>query len=188
MFKNYLKIAWRQIRRNKLFSSLNIFGLASSMAVCLLLILILMDQYSYDSFHTHGDQLYRVISAKSSGTVHPNRATMATAPLSLAQPLAADYGFVEQTTRLLPLDGVFRKAGKELPEAENGLGVDPTFLNMLSFGWVKGNATTALASPQSIVLTEETAAKFFPNQNPIGEQLSLDAVGEMTVTGVIPNP
>jgi len=65
MLKNYIKIALRQLWQHKLFSALNIFGLATSMSVCLLLIMILSDQYSYDAFHEKGDHIYRVISASS---------------------------------------------------------------------------------------------------------------------------
>lgn len=188
MLKNYLLVAWRQISRNKLFSGLNIFGLATSMSVCLLLILIVEDQYSYDTFHTNGDHIYRVISAKSEGAIVPQKARLATTAMSLAEPLSSDYNFIERATLLVPVEGFFKKDGIELPGTDGGLVVEQDFLNIFSFGWLQGDAVTALTQPRSVILTQETAEKFFPGQNPVGEELIVDVMGSFTVTGVIPDP
>ncbi|MCR9286300.1 MAG: ABC transporter permease [Bacteroidetes bacterium] len=188
MYRNYFKIAIRQILKHKLFSALNIFGLAVSMAVCLLVIMILTDQFSYDSFHENGDRIYRVISDRQEQDVPLSEPRMATTSLRLGEVLPEQYPFVEKTTRIVGVGGVFEYEGKRLTTEDNGYLVDSDFLDMFSFGWIKGDKKTALAKPRTIVLTKKTADTFFPDSDPIGKVISFEDVGEYEVTGLLPDP
>lgn len=182
MFANYFKIAFRQIRRHKLFSGLNIFGLATSMSICLLIIMMLADQFSFDQFHTHKDDMYRVLSMYVEKGQTIDRMTATTA-LRLADELTTSYPFVKKATRMLATTKDATGGEKTLPI--RGKWVDPEFLEMFSFDWVKGDKKTALQNPESIILTEETAYKFFENKDPLGEVISFDKWGEFMVTGVM---
>src|SRR4051812_11386333 len=98
MIKNYLKIAFRNLKRHKLFSFINIFGLALSMSICLLVLMHLKDQLSYDDFHPHPNRTYRIITALSNK--EGNSFRFASSPLPLAAALSNNYDFIEQTTRI----------------------------------------------------------------------------------------
>ncbi|MEL6923380.1 MAG: ABC transporter permease, partial [Bacteroidota bacterium] len=188
MFRNYFKIAYRQLLKHKLFSALNIFGLATSMSVCLLLIMILADQYGYDEFHKNKDRLFRVTSARAEPSIPLTQPTLATTSLELKNYLQEGYPFVSSTTRLAQTGGVFRKDNQPMYADNVGYYVDASFLDMFSFGWTAGNAATALTQPYSIVLTQEAADKFFPEGNALGQVLNFDELGAFTITGLMPDP
>ncbi len=187
MFKNYIKIAFRQLRKHKLFSALNIFGLATSMSVCLLLIMIIADQYGYDDFHDNGNRIYRVISASSENQL-PTQASFATTSRTVASDLKADYPFVENTVRLLTIGETVHIGEKKFEENVHALLVDQSFLETFSFGWTTGDQRTALLEPRSVVLTEGAAKRFFPYSDPMGATITLSDLGEYTVTGILPDP
>lgn len=188
MLKSYFKIAFRQILKYKLFSAVNIFGLAVSMAVCLLLIMIMQDQYGYDSFHENGERIFRVISAKTEKGQNAKPADHATTALSLAEKLTTNYPFVKKTTRLAEVGMNIKKGENALNSNETGFAVDNVFAQMFSFGWIEGDQRTALQNPRSVVLTETTADQLFPNTAPLGENVEIDKLGFFTVTGVMPDP
>lgn len=189
MYQNYLRIALRQLWRHKQFSALNIFGLASSMAVCLLVILVFEDQYGYDKFHTNSDHIYRVVSTTSYEDPLPPQPQLATTALSLAQPLEEDYDFIDKTTPIIHQIGFFKRNNQLLPGTDHGgFFVEEDFLSIFSFDWQSGNEEEALVNPRSIVLSETTAQKFFPDEDPLGQTLLVDILGDFTVTGIISDP
>lgn len=188
MIKNYLKIALRQLWKNKLFSALNIFGLAVSIAVCLLLILVLADQYGYDEFHEGKEKIYRIITDKKEVGTYPKRPTYATTALSVAERLIYDFTFVDAATRIVELYGKFKVGNQRFKDFESGLAVDQSFLDVFTFNWVAGDQRTALMEPRSIVLTESTAKSMFPYSDPIGATVEYDELGQYIVTGIISNP
>ncbi len=188
MYNNYLKIAFRQLRKHKLFSALNIFGLATSMAVCMLVIMAVRDQYSYDEFHENGDRIYRVISNQAAINIPLKTAQYANSPLSLAEPLKEKYPFIEQVTRVFRQSADFKINGKTFGAEGGGYAVDPEFLEIFTFGWQAGDKSTALANPRSIVLTEPTAKMFFPEAEALGATVQMGDFGDFTVTGIIPEP
>jgi len=188
MIKSYIKIAFRQILKHKLFSLLNIFGLAMSMSVCLLLIMVLADQYGYDEFHKNKDRLYRVLSARQEKAIPILKPRLATSSLVLKDKLKEEYGFIENTTRILQFENSFNVEGKVLYTDNTGYVVDPSFLKMFSFGWIEGNEATALSQPNSIVLTQEAADKIFPDGNALGQVFEYGDMGNFTITGIMPQP
>lgn len=187
MLKNYLKITIRQLWKNKLFSTLNIFGLATSMSVCLLLIMILTDQYGYDTFHEKGDRIYRVTSAKAANRVL-HRPHYATTALTVAEDLKEKYPFVEGAVRFHQ-NGIeaVQIGDKKIPHDGVAYFVDQDFLEVFSFGWIAGDKRTVLLKPRSVVLTENAAKRFFPYRDPLSETLELDGLGTFTVTGILPD-
>jgi putative ABC transport system permease protein len=181
MLYNYLKIAIRNLLRHKLFSFINIFGLAAGMSVCLLALMQVREVLEYDRFHPHPERTYRILTDahKADG----NNWRLASAPLPLGEVLARDYGFVEKTTRIYyepGLKGELRYGRKELPV--EGAFVDPAFYEV--FGYPLATGRPAI-EPRTVLLTRETAERFFGRENPVGKTLSSKSLGDFTVSGVL---
>ncbi|MEL6674263.1 MAG: ABC transporter permease [Bacteroidota bacterium] len=186
MLKNYFRVAFRQLRSHRLFSTLNILGLASSLSVCLLIIMMLVDQYSYDTFHTHKDELFRVVSKKYSGEAGdamPN----ATAPMPLAEELRNNYPWIDATVRIGSPSEQDIKVGEQI-KPFTVMFTEQSFLEVFSFGWLEGQESTALTDPQSVVLTQEAADFFFPEGNALNQLVTVGGLGEYLVKGIMPSP
>ena len=182
MLSNYILVAVRNIRRHKLFSFINIFGLALSLSFCFLVIMIIRDQNSFDSFHQDSEELYRVltIAHRKSGGTEP----YATSPQPLGDALAAQSPGVEQTLTLS--EGLRGEVVKGLSAIHiNGFFVSPGFFDVFGFELSKGNPSTALSQPNNIVLTQETADKLFEEGDPLGQTVAVGGLPEFTVTGVL---
>ncbi len=183
MIFNYLKVAIRNIKKYKVFSAINILGLAASLSVCLLIILFIYDQKSYDRFHEDKDRIYRVTTDfKSQGNLSSQR--YATSPANLSEILREEYPSIEEATIIRRrISGEAEANGKVI--RVNGLYTDPGFFDVFSFQMVSGNPETALQYPGSIVLSKETAVKFFGEENPIGKAFNVTGRGDFTITGVV---
>lgn len=171
MLKNYFKTAWRNIIKNKTFSFINIFGLAVSMSVCLLIILIVADQKSYDDFHTNKDRIYRVHTQSNDGVTKPT----ASSALPLALELRKFNG-VEASA------GLVRNIGgdifyKDKTASGGGYFADGNLFKILDYKLKAGNAATALNQPFSLVISEELATQLFNNENPIGKIVKFNDTG-----------
>jgi putative ABC transport system permease protein len=172
MLKNYIKIAWRNLLKNKTFSFINIVGLAVSMAVCLLIISIIADQKSYDQFHANKNRIYRVRTVGVNG----NDMKTATSALPLAQKLKTDYTGIEQTASLV------RNIGGDLFFEEKiasggGYFADGNLFKILDFTLSKGDVNTALQNPFTMVISDEIATQLFGSQNPIGKAIRFSDKG-----------
>lgn len=183
MITNYLKVALRNIKKYKSFSLINVLGLAVSISICLLIILFIYDQKNYDRFHEDKERIYRITSEfKSSNNFSSNR--YATSPASLVDILRNDYPSVESATVIRRrIGGEAEAAGKII--RVNGLYADADFLDVFSFELLLGDRETVLSSPGNIILSKETAEKFFGDQNPVGEKFEVIGRGEFEVKGVI---
>jgi len=196
MFRNFIKVGLRNLWKNKTFSFINIFGLAVSMSICLLIILMLADQREYDQFHQHKERTYRILSdAGKKATKY------ASSPKPLARSLYEEYPIVESSTCLqtgLGGDATFRQKKMEM----RGYFADEYFFDIFSFDLVRGNQKEALNAPGSIVLTRAFADKLFGSSDPLGQTITFEDRGlphldisgvdnppvdwgEFTVTGVI---
>ena len=184
LFANYFKVGFRQIKKHKLFAGLNILGLATSMSVCLLIIMILQDQYSYDLFHKKKDRIYRVISGQVQGNGQPTSAQSQYAPLSVGEELENNYSFVESVVKLAGFFDALTWKDKNI--ADEGGWANQAFLDVFSFGWIAGNQKTALANPNSVVITEAVAKEFFKDIDPVGQILKSGDYGDFIITGVMP--
>ncbi|MBC7848413.1 MAG: ABC transporter permease, partial [Chitinophagaceae bacterium] len=158
MFRNYIKIAVRTLMKNKLFSFINIFGLALSMAICMLVLLRVKDQLSYDKFLPQTDRTYRIISqlTNKQGTDY----RFATSPLPFLGNLTANYNLIENAIRIYRPGTQQVTANKKSLEL-NGAFADDSFFKVFGFTFKTGNKSSALQSPNSIVLSKNSAERLF---------------------------
>lgn len=186
MLRNYFKIALRSMARQRLFTIVNLMGLSLAMAVCLLLITIIHDHKSYDSFHADASRIFRIISKNAVRSSFFNG--VATSPLPFKDALVNNYPFIEAATNLRhDFRGEAQSALKVLHV--NGYYTDPGFFQVFSFDLEEGDEATAFSAPFSVVLTRETAEKFFgKKQSYLGEVLELTGRGPFKVTGIIAMP
>lgn len=185
MLKNYLKVTWRNIRKAKVFSVINILGLAVSMAVCLLIILFIYDQQSYDRFHENKDHIYRLNTSYNSYS-NQQFENYATSPTILTEPLQNQFPGIELVSNIQGnFSGEIRYQETTVPLS--GIYADTTFFDIFSFKLVKGNTNTALKEPGSIILTEKSAQKIFGNRDPMGKVITALGNRDFTVTGIMQN-
>ena len=172
MFKNYFKTAIRNLVKNKTFSFINIIGLAVSMSVCLLIILIIADQKSYDQFHQNKDRIYRVQAAIKGD----NGMKMGSSPLPLAEHLKKNYTGIEAAA------GLVRNIGGDIfykDKIASGAGyfTDGNLFKVMDYGLQQGDVRTALENPFSLVISEELARQLFYNEDPVGKLVKFNDTG-----------
>ena len=186
MLNNYFKIAIRNFGKQKLYSFINVFGLALGIACVLLLTLFVLNEKSYDQFHTKQDRLFRVVQrvTEPDGKVIEHSASI---PWAVGPAMHTDYPDAPnvrmykawQKSPLIKYENL----DKGFYEQEVFF-VDTTFFNIFTFPLIKGNPATALQHPQSVVLTESIARKYFGEADPMGKTLRLENSMDLTVTGV----
>ena len=182
MLRNYLKIAFRTLQKNRLVSFINIFGLGLSMSVGMMELIIVQTELGYDKFHPYPDRTFRVTCGYKQK--NGNSFQLASTPFPLCAKLAADSNIVEKVVNVYPaLNGNAQVAAKEF--YINGAFTQPSFFDVFGFTLEAGNPQTALQQPNSIVLTKATAEKFFDKTNPLGKTITLLKKGEYIVTGVL---
>ncbi|MDX1910549.1 MAG: FtsX-like permease family protein [Saprospiraceae bacterium] len=182
MIQNYLKLALRNLGKNRLFAGLNILGLALSMSVGLLVLLLFRDAYRYDQFHPARERIYRINTEALRKDGDSER--YASTPFPVGEALAEGFTQTEEMTRLRrDFNGEARSNGKLLPL--EGLYADPAFFHVFGFSLQEGNVATALTQPMTVVLTQETADRFFPRESAIGKTLEISGYGAFQVTGVL---
>jgi putative ABC transport system permease protein len=190
MVRNYFKIAFRNIIRNKIFSLINILGLAVGMACFILITLWIQDELSFDKFHENKDNLYLLT------IIHPNDIVDRNVPYALAPRLADEFPEFSQFTRIYEYGLLSTCTFKYQPETGNPVifyednvnFVDPAFFSMFSFPFIYGSPETAFQNPNSLVITDEMATKYFGHDNPMGRVLNLNNRQDLVVSGVIRIP
>lgn len=182
MFKNYIKTALRGLWKNKVFSAINIVGLAAGLAVCLLIVLYVTDELSYDKYNEHADRIYRINSDILFNNT-PYNATNSPRPLAAA--LIRDYPQVEQMVRVVAQGNVLVKKGNENIQEHRSALVDSSFFKVFSVTMLQGDKGTALNKPDAIVIDETIAKKYFGRVDVVGQTLFLDNTAPYKITGVI---
>jgi putative ABC transport system permease protein len=182
MFKSYFKIAFRSLWKNKGFSALNIIGLATGLAVCLLIVLYVKDELSYDKYNVNANRIYRL---DADIYFNNTEADMATAPDPLPPALIRDYPEVEQMVRVNNQGDILIKKDNQNIQDHHAAFVDSTFFKVFTFPMIAGNANTALDEPNSIVIDETTAKKYFNSTDVVGKTLYVDNSINCKITGVI---
>jgi putative ABC transport system permease protein len=185
MLKNCLKVALRNLLRHKGYSFINIAGLAVGITCCLLILLFVQDELGYDRYHEKADRIYRLmVENQAEGRVFNN--ALSSAPMVPA--LLRDYPEIESAVRLYPVDAsvLVSYDDKEFYE-ERFFYADAAVFEVFTFPFVKGDPRTALTEPNTVVLTEEMAHKFFGREDPIDKTIKLNQVSKYVVTGVIKN-
>jgi len=177
---NYLKIAARRFRRQKVYSLINISGLAVGMTCCILMFLWVQHEWSFDRFHENGEDIYRIINRiETSEHISLNART----PTPLGPYLEKTYPEVIRTVRFQGFDGWRVKSEGKTFHNDNLGTADPGFFQMFSFPFIQGDPKTALEDRYSIVITESMAKKYFGEADPMGKVVTLGH--DYTVTGVI---
>lgn len=181
MFRSQILIALRTILKNKVFSLINIFGLSISMSVCLLVIMLIVDQYSSDRFNPDRNRIYRI----NTKTIWEGREDVfATSPIALANAISNTSTEVEKVAIVRKrFGGDVRIAEKILPL--QGIYANEYFFDVLHLNLMKGDPKLALKDPYSIVLTPSSAIKLFGGMDVMGKTIGIDNNGEYTVTGIL---
>ncbi len=167
MFKNYLKVAYRNLLNNKLYAFINILGMGVAIAFCIVAYLNHTYNYIFDDFHENADQVFRI---KAVRLVNEQEQKWGMVPRPLAPALLADFPVVEKAVRMTRVDAAFKYGDNVFNEAI--LHADPAFFEMFDFPLKYGNPDV-LQDKSRIVLSEESAAKYFGEENPIGKQITL---------------
>lgn len=183
MLKNYLTIAFRNLRKQSFYSFINIGGLAVGVAACLVIVLFIIDELSYDKYNTKADRIFRIDNEiKFGGNYYHINTSSAPAAHTLLQ----DYPEIESTVR-------FRRSGSYLVKTANGVeGIkesnvvwaDSTFFQIFSIPVLEGDPATALNQPASIAISKHIANKYFPNKSALGQSLILDNNYNAKITAV----
>jgi putative ABC transport system permease protein len=186
MLKNYLTIAFRQLKKQGFYSVINIVGLAVGIAACLLIVLFITDELSYDRYSKNSDRIYRVNNDISFGG---NAAGLAVSAAPVGHAMQQDYPEVESTVR-------FRYSGAYLVKTADGndnirennvAWTDSTFFRIFDIPVLEGNPDKALAEPEAVAISRRMAEKYFPGKSALGGTIILDNVRRAHVTAVYEN-
>jgi putative ABC transport system permease protein len=181
MLKSYFLVAWRNLKRNKAFSFINIAGLAIGMASAILILLWIQYEVNYDQFFNNKDRIYEVWNRyNQDGELQSWKNT----PKVMAQAIQRDYPEVERTTRVNYSFPLLFSAGDKKVEVR-GTMVDSSFLQVFSFPLLQGRGDQVLQDMYSVVITESMAKQLFGNEDPMGKILKVDNRESFTVTGVL---
>ena len=184
MFKNYFLIAWRNLKNSKAFSFINISGLAIGLATCLLILLYVKDELSYDRYNEKADRIYRIDGdLKFAG----NHFVIAVAPEPMGATMKRDYPEVEQTVHFRSYGGVLVRKGQQNIHEDKVVYTDSTLFSVFTLPMIQGDPAHALAEPKSVVITEKTAMKYFNSTDVVGKYLVVNDTTNLKVTGVIKN-
>ena len=183
MLKNYFKIAWRNLIKNRIMFGINIIGLAIGITSCIMIALFVIDELSYDRFNKKADQIVRVVlKANVNGETINEAVVMA----PVAETFKKDLPEVLDATRMTNLYNPEIKSGSKIYRDSKFAYVDPNFFTIFTLNIINGNTKNPLDQPNTIVITESQVLKYFGNDNPIGKQLRLENYNrEYTVTAII---
>ncbi|MCB0632115.1 MAG: ABC transporter permease [Saprospiraceae bacterium] len=185
MYQHYFKIAWRSMLKQKLYSGINIGGLAIGLSCFILIMLYIRHELSYDEFFSDANRTYRLYQ-RQAGNVYLGSDYFALTPAGLAGALREEVPEVVHATTIVDRSALL--AGETNNFYEEGLLGDASFFDVFPFTFLQGDPKTALAQPASIVLTRTLAGKIFGRQDPIGQTLTYQNDQPFTVTGVVEDP
>jgi putative ABC transport system permease protein len=181
MLRNYLLIALKNIRKQKLFSLINISGLTIGITCCLMLFLFILNEFSFDTFHRNGKNIYRIMRT---GELNGEAREVAYVSPAYATALLNDYpDAIKQAVRVVPDNDLITYKNVSYNEKHIYL-TDSNFFQFFDFALIKGKAATVLSEPNSIVLTKTSAKKYFGKEDPIGKMVEFNKKRQLKVTGV----
>ena len=186
MFRNYVKVAIRNLQRNKGFTAINVAGLSIGLATCLLIVFYVADELRYDKYNTRANNIYRADMEVKFGH---NANSYAAVQSGFADEVKKDFTTVEQVVRLRPAyeqpAGFHVKKGSSVLQETSVIYADASLFQVFTLPMITGNPATALAEPNAAVLTESLAKKYFGAVNVVGQTLVLNDTLTFKVTGVI---
>jgi len=186
MFRNYFKIGWRNLVRHKAYAAINIVGLSLGIACAILIFTLVTFHLGFDRFHEGRDRIYRVTTE-----FHDEKISyIGAVPQPLGKAFRTDYSFAEATARIMTFHKslITLTGEREVKKFEEEKGVafaEPSFFDIFNFPLVKGDKRTALASPNSAIITEAIAKKYYGAADPIGKTIRLDNKINFTITGIL---
>jgi len=188
MIKNYFKIAWRHLQRNKSYAFINVAGLTLGVTCSILIFILVRFQLSFDNFHPDAGRIYRVVT----DIHHDNISYSSGTPFPLGKTLRDEYTFAEKLARARTFDNalVSISDGKELRKFEEKGGLtfaEPEFFDIFNFPLIKGEKS-ALAAPNTAFITEKLAHKYFPGKDAIGQTIRIDNSINCTIAGILKDP
>ncbi|GGH19164.1 ABC transporter permease [Mucilaginibacter phyllosphaerae] len=179
MFKTYLKLAYRNITKDKAYAIINITGLAIGLASSILILLWVQNELSYDKFHKNAGQIYRI-----SNNLDGSKTTGS--PAGLPAAIRMQMPAIKSTVRLLSgYPSVLLESGNNKFEEKRAFYADPAFMDVFSYTLLKGDKATALKQTDGVLITQATALKYFGNQDPMGKVMRKDNKDNVVVTGVL---
>jgi putative ABC transport system permease protein len=186
MFKNYLKVAFRSLNKNRTYALINILGLALGLMVTILVFIFVKDETSYDKHWNGYDRMYRTgIKADMMG----QKMDAPVSPSPMAQALRTEFDEVETATRFQPVrQEILMRREQNKVYIQKGVYADSSFFNVFDYEFVHGDAKSALNEPNALVLTEETASKLFGDKNAMGEIVNYDNRRDYIVKGIVKEP
>ncbi len=183
MFKNYINIALRTLKRNRIYSFINIFGLAVGMAICFLVLLYVQNEFSYDRFHQKTNQIYRITTEWQ---IEGHSQVYQTTAAPLAPALLDEFPEVIDAVRMTRQGAIINHKNQSFAESHIYM-VDPSFFKIFSFPLIRGNPETVLNDKNSIVLTEKSAEKYFAGEDPVGKTITFFNRFDFKVMGIAKN-
>ncbi|UCE66418.1 MAG: ABC transporter permease, partial [Candidatus Zixiibacteriota bacterium] len=184
MFKNFLIISFRNLAKNKTYSLINIAGLAMGMACCLMITLWVQNEFSYDRFHENSDRIYRLCCDGQLGG-RTIRAPISSPPTGPA--MVRDFPEVKSSVRIENISTVPVKYQDKVFFEKNILYADNSIFDVFSFPLISRSEEAPLAKPYTMVITENTAQRYFGGENPLGKTMRLNNEEDYTVTGIVEN-
>lgn len=181
MLKNYFTVAIRNLRKHSFYSFINVAGLSIGLAICMIIILFVINETSYDKHFANADRIYRIKSEIKFGGNHYN---MLYAPPVMANALVTEFPEVEAAVRFRQRGSYLVKRSMDNIKEDHVIWTDKDFFNVFSIPVIAGNAERALAEPNSIAISEEIAQKYFPDENALGQTLILDNDMNMKITAI----
>lgn len=183
MFKNYIKITLRNIKRHKSVSVINITGLAIGITCCILILLWVQDELSFNQFHENADNIYRINKKYQLGNeTGYNLST----PFALARSVKENYAEVKDATNFYRQRALVKSGDKSFTESRVCF-TDSSFFNMFSFQFLESNFKIPLSDPNSIIISEDIGKKYFGDSPPLGKVLTVDNRTDYVVSGIIQN-
>ncbi|PWU04436.1 MAG: cell division protein FtsX [Bacteroidetes bacterium] len=185
MFRNYLKIAFRSLRKSRGFTALNIVGLATGLGVCLLIVLYVTDELSYDRYHVNADRIYRI---DEDSYINNTQYIAATTSKFFGPALVASYPKIQQMVRFSHVGDLLVRKGNNHVLDHHFTFADSTIFKVFTLPMIAGDPNTALNNPQSIVIDEAAALRYFNSTDVVGRTLEVGSNNTLLkVTGVIRN-
>ncbi len=185
MFRNYVKVALRNLRHNKAYATINVLGLALSMACGILIFGLIKYHVGFDKFHPDPDRIYRIVTESHRDEVNYTQSV----PPPLGKVFRNDYTYAEKVARVVNVSPVITiETGKEKKKFKEKDGVtfaEPEYFEIFNFPLVQGDKKTALVEPNSAIITESIAKKYFGNENPVNKTFYIDNKFVFKITGVL---
>jgi putative ABC transport system permease protein len=186
MLRNYVKIAWRNLWKNKSYTFINILGLSSGIACAVLIFTLVSYQFSFDTFHPASDRVYRIVTEYHyDGTEYQPGV-----PQPLGKAFRNDFSFIEKSARVFTYDDALislpgEKEVKKFQEDDGVAYAEPEFFDIFNFPLVSGDRNAALTEPNTALITQKLATKYFGTENPIGHIIRYNNQTNFRVTGVL---